>query len=438
MSILLLTSLFIIGYFNSHQEVAINNQKGLVQADHEKLVSSHEAFSHFSENTHHSIATNSGSNDPIDMNGSSEQVQTTISGTAGNSTFATHHQTGNNQSREKRSLASHRLLLTRASQQGIVGNAVVGEMKAADGVTDAETAVSSIDADKAAMFPSVVKKMEAHMGEINLPMFSLLNNNETTAKERVDQPTNSIAENLKQQHGKMSWQLYATPSIVYRRLFNNLNVFSSGNIRTFTITSPETMDHEPALGLEVGGSLRYQLFKHLKVSSGLQLNYTKYNLAAYENSHPISTTLTLIDFNYNTPYQISSTTNFSSQIGEKAIKLHNETFQLSIPMGAELIIAGKEQFQWSVAANIQPTVVLASKSYLLSSDASAYIKENSFLNRFNMNAGIGTFISYVKNGYTWQMGPTFRKQLFSTNSRTYTVEERLNNYGFMIGMSKRF
>jgi hypothetical protein len=59
------------------------------------------------------------------------------------------------------------------------------------------------------------------------------------------------------------------------------------------------------------------------------------------------------------------------------------------------------------------------------------------LNRFNVNAGFETYLSFKTNGYTWQIGPQFRSQIFSTNNKVYSVEERLMNYGFKIGLTKR-
>jgi len=69
----------------------------------------------------------------------------------------------------------------------------------------------------------------------------------------------------------------------------------------------------------------------------------------------------------------------------------------------------------------------------------SYIPETSFIKNINLNASIETFISIKSgNGYTWQFGPQFRKQLLSTNNNQYTVEERLNNYGLKFGVSKTF
>jgi hypothetical protein len=35
------------------------------------------------------------------------------------------------------------------------------------------------------------------------------------------------------------------------------------------------------------------------------------------------------------------------------------------------------------------------------------------------------------------LGPQYRTQLFSTNTKIYTLEERLQNFGFKVGITKR-
>ena len=45
------------------------------------------------------------------------------------------------------------------------------------------------------------------------------------------------------------------------------------------------------------------------------------------------------------------------------------------------------------------------------------------LNRWNLNAGVETFITYKYNGFTWQIGPQFRSQLFTTNNKKFVIEE---------------
>jgi len=228
--------------------------------------------------------------------------------------------------------------------------------------------------------------------------------------------------------GKLGWQLYITPSIVYRNLKNAMPSDQDIN--------KEVVQH-PSMGIEIGAGIIYPIFKGVKIKTGLQLNYTRYNTDAYENSHPVATSITLS--NEEVPgqfYQAARTTPYSNYGGITPVKLHNETYQLSIPMGVDLKIAGNDVVQWYVGTTIQPTFLFGGKSYLLSSDKRNFIKETSLLNRFNLNAGFETFISYKLSGFTVQIGPEFRKQLFTTNSKTYTVQEKLTTYGIKFGITK--
>ena len=241
--------------------------------------------------------------------------------------------------------------------------------------------------------------------------------------------------------GKLSWQIYATPSVVYRSLTSGPNFGNAISNPPYAISAAnqalqDAVSQIPAMGLEIGSGLQYAILKGLTVKGSVQLNYTRYNTNAFENSHPFSTQLTLHDFATNTNYEILRTTPYSNQSGLKATKLHNETFQISIPIGADLKLMGNEKIQWNIGATIQPTFIAGGKDYLISSDKRNYVKEPSLLNKWNLNAGLETFITFKFNGLNWQVGPQFRTQLYSTNSKQYIVEERLLNYGIKFGVSK--
>ena len=226
--------------------------------------------------------------------------------------------------------------------------------------------------------------------------------------------------------GKLGWQFYVTPSVVYRSLKNAIPENPDIN---------KMVTQHPSIGLEIGAGLIYPVFKGVKIKTGLQVNFTRYNTQAFENSHPVATSITLDD-GEGQFYQASRTTRYSNNEGITPVKLHNETYQISIPMGVDFKLAGNDNLQWNVGSTIQPSYVFGGKSYLLSSDKRNYIKETSLLNRFNLNAGFETFIIYKTNGFTFQLGPQFRKQIFTTSSRQYTLEEKLNNYGFKFGITK--
>lgn len=240
--------------------------------------------------------------------------------------------------------------------------------------------------------------------------------------------------------GKLSRQAYITPSVVYRKLYNNtadksLSGNGNGNFNNSNVDNAVTQ--KPSFGLEVGLSYQYDLFKTFKLKAGLQLNYTRYNAHAFENHHPIATSITLNSEDNFTAYEVFRTTPYSNNIGLNPIKLHNETYQFSVPIGADLRLFSTENISWYAGATIQPTFIIYGNTYLISSDRRNYISDKSMLNRFNVNAGFETYLSFKTNGYTWQIGPQFRSQIFSTNNKVYSVEERLMNYGFKIGLTKR-
>ena len=243
---------------------------------------------------------------------------------------------------------------------------------------------------------------------------------------------------------KLSWQSYATPSIVYRTLHSNAD-FANNVASTTTplATSINEMDvnnsvnQKASLGFEIGSGIEYLIFKGVKLKVGLQLNYTRYNSNAFQNAHPVAAKLSMHDYNTNSSYEESRTTPFSNKNGLEATKLHNETFQISLPIGADIKLIGNENLQWNVGFSIQPTFVPTGRSYLISTDRRNYVGDNSMINKWNLNAGFETFVSFKSdNGITWQVGPQFRSQLFSTNSKQFDIQEKLMNYGIKVGISK--
>jgi len=240
--------------------------------------------------------------------------------------------------------------------------------------------------------------------------------------------------------GKLSWQAYITPSVVYRKLYNNtanksLSGNGNGNFNNTDIDN--VVIQKPSFGLETGLSLQYDLFKILKVKAGFQLNYTRYNALGFENDHPIATSITMNSEDGIGAYEAFRTTPYSNNIGLTPVKLHNETYQLSLPIGADVKLLSSNNISWYAGATVQPTFIVYANSYLLSSDRRNYIKDRSMLNRFNLNAGFETYLSFNTNDFTWQAGPQFRTQVFSTNNKVYSVEERLLNFGFKIGVTKK-
>lgn len=293
---------------------------------------------------------------------------------------------------------------------------------------------------------------------INTTALSALNLNNALSQHLINKPDNatkaerSWIDNYvlynkqaeKKWKGKLSWQAYFTPSFTYRKLENNAagkSITNSSLLASFNnIPSINSqVAQAPSLGLESGIGLEYELIKGIKVKVGVQINYTRYNINAFENAHPTVTSLAMNAKNSGQVYELFKSTAYSNKSGLAEIKLHNQTYQLSLPIGAAIKLAAINNIEWYAGSTIQPTYVLAGKSYLISADRKSYVKENSMLNHFNLNAGFETYIAFkTAGGITWQIGPQFRKQLFSTNNELYTIEERLLNYGVKVGISKKF
>lgn len=240
---------------------------------------------------------------------------------------------------------------------------------------------------------------------------------------------------------KITRQYYFTPSIVYRSLTSDPDLGSTLGTVPFAASSASqdinsAVLQTPSLGLEAGTAFEYAVFRSIKLKLGLQLNFTQYNAHAFLNTHPVATKISLRDLNSNTFYEEFRSTPYANRTGFEAVALHNQTFQISLPIGADFKILGDENLQWNVGLTIQPTFVAGGRAYLLSSDRHNYVAESSMLNKWNLNAGFETFISYKTKGLIWQIGPQYRTQLFTTNSRKFAIEEKLMTYGLKFGVSK--
>ncbi|HOZ77166.1 MAG TPA: outer membrane beta-barrel protein [Ferruginibacter sp.] len=240
--------------------------------------------------------------------------------------------------------------------------------------------------------------------------------------------------------GRAGLQAYITPSVVYRRIRNNAidKQLAGTNSNFNNFNANDFVKHKPSFGIETGLSIQYDISRRIRIKAGAQFNYTRYNAFAYETNHPVAATLTMnADDNIMT-YEAFRTSNYTNIYGNYSTKLHNETYQLSIPVGADYKLANiSDNVSWYAGATIQPTIVLFAKSFVLSTDRRSYIQDPTLLNRLNMNAGFETYFSFDKGGYSLQLGPQYRMQLFSTNTKMYSLEERLQNFGVKLGLTKK-
>lgn len=237
-------------------------------------------------------------------------------------------------------------------------------------------------------------------------------------------------------------QLYLTPTVSYRSLSGgNLNaksplvnvplsLFHSGDVNDY-------VDHNPSLGFTVGGMMQYRLTRNLTVKGGLQFAFSRYTIKAYASNTTQQATIALNSFYGYYLDSISTYTNIGNFAGHTQVSISNDYYQLAAPVGFELRVMGNERLQLNLGATIQPTYLLNTNSYLLSTDFTSYVKEPSLMRRWNVNGALEAFLSYkTRSGLRWQIGPEFRYQMLSTYNSQYSIREHLKGYGLKFGIVK--
>jgi hypothetical protein len=89
----------------------------------------------------------------------------------------------------------------------------------------------------------------------------------------------TVMEQAKKIGKKASWQVYATPSMGYRRLKGEASgsnfqysVFSLSTNAMFARNVKDAVSHKPGMGFEIGTAMFYPLAKKLNFKAGLQAN----------------------------------------------------------------------------------------------------------------------------------------------------------------------
>ncbi len=242
--------------------------------------------------------------------------------------------------------------------------------------------------------------------------------------------------------GRKFVQFYLSPTVNYRTLTGADFAPPKNNVQNVPVSSSHIgdaknyVDHTPALGFEVGSNLLYKLTRNLTLKAGLQFSFSRYKIKAYASS-PQQATIALNSYYGYYMDSITAYTSIRNFGGKRVESLNNDYYQLSVPLGFELRIMGNERLQLNIAGTVQPSYLLNTNSYLLTTDYTNYTKEPSLFRRWNINGGVEAFLSYkVRSGIRWQVGPEFRYQLLSTYSNQYPINENLKGFGLKFGVVK--
>lgn len=236
---------------------------------------------------------------------------------------------------------------------------------------------------------------------------------------------------------RITWQVYFVPTISYRKLTENKAFIeearASNGIPPASITDINAVvTHKPDIGFELGFSTGYPITRNLRLTGGAQFNVSKYDIRAFSYSAEIATIALNSGGGANS---VSTVTNYRNLGGgSKTNWLRNLYVSASIPVGAELIVAGNKKTYAGIAANVQPTYILANRAYLISTDYKNYAEVPSLTRKWNVNTAFEVFAGATTGKLKWRIGPQVRYQALSSFDSKYPVKEHLFDFGLKVGI----
>jgi Outer membrane protein beta-barrel domain len=237
---------------------------------------------------------------------------------------------------------------------------------------------------------------------------------------------------------RLAFQFYATPAVNYRKL----NTKSKGSTTPFaTADIDNVISQKPGFGIETGVGLTYTIAKRLQLKTGVQFNYTNYNIAADQTNHPVTTTILLNDPNTGYSYSAARTTTTSNAFNTTALQpltLHNRTYQISVPVGFAYKLSSEKNVDWFAGASVQPTYVFGGNAHIISSDLKSYVSDPSSISTWNLNLGFETYMNFKLGTYNLQVGPQVRYQVYSTYRKDFALIEKPYAVGLKFGLIKGF
>ena len=261
------------------------------------------------------------------------------------------------------------------------------------------------------------------------------------AVSKINQDVMALASNntpLKtaRKDSRLTSQLYFTPTISYRKLSENKSYTNSASGQNqpfnynYFVDINKKVKHKPAMGVEMGLDNRYAINNIISAKAGLQFNLSRYDIGAY--FHPTEVATIALNSG-NGGDSIIALSNYRNSNSYSPNWLENFYFQVSLPIGAEIILFGNNKAQWGIAGTIQPTYNLGERAYLITSDYKNYVKVPRLMRTWNLNTGVETFVSYSTGRIKWQVGPQVRYQHLSSFESDYPVKENLFNIGLKVG-----
>ena len=257
-----------------------------------------------------------------------------------------------------------------------------------------------------------------------------------------------VSNSSPRRNSRFGFQFYITPSTSYRRLSDEKvkeiiqpaattvqNVPLSINNSGYTADVNNVVRHKPAIGIEAGFALLYNISNSVKLKTGFQLNVRQYYIETFQSLTNDLTSLSLI--NARGVETISFYSPYNNNTGYRKTQLDNKVYQISIPVGIVWEMIQGKHFGISSEGSVQPTMTLNNNTYLLSTDYKHYTNGNEFIRKWNINTSVGLNLTYKAGSTSWQLGPQVRYQHLPTYSNAYPVKEYLLDYGVRLGFTRQ-
>ncbi|MDE3143787.1 MAG: hypothetical protein KGL19_06515 [Bacteroidota bacterium] len=236
-------------------------------------------------------------------------------------------------------------------------------------------------------------------------------------------------------------QFYITPSISYRKLEEDNSRLSYAQPTTMSLSQNRptanvnnSVRHTPALGMELGAGILYDLTHNFKLKTGLQFNIRQYYIDATQTYG--MATIAFVQNNRLDSVSIASMFgNSTGTNGYYSTKLDNKLYQISIPIGFQWDFLQGKKFGLSASASIQPTFTLNKNVYMISTDYKYYANGAPFFRKWNFNSSLEFNLTYKTGNVKWYLGPQLRYQHLPTYNDVYPIKEYRLDYGFKVGFA---
>lgn len=249
---------------------------------------------------------------------------------------------------------------------------------------------------------------------------------------------NTTAHIRKKKNGKVNWFYYVTPTITSVYFTGKaIQKAPAPNFSPIVIRPNQpgnNMIYNARLGLETGTEMIYTFAKNWSFITGAHVSFSGYNIIS-DQVHPTFASL-IFKNESGATYSKSYITHYGNGQGQNQISLKNYNLQLSAPVGLQYVLWGNKNVQINLASAIEPSFVLKSNAYLLSSDGRNYVNDPDLMRKINLSGNFGSYVTFSSNKLKWKVGPSVRYQVLSTYQNIYPVKEHLIDYGIRIGISK--